>query len=363
MGESSSSSMMGSPPLKFNSSKVNEMSSSRLESIMQSDCLPYVINALGTFAASSVKPRNGEALIFFSQCAPGVSQKEACALGGVGMLLAGVAVQCQITEDYSVSLTSNFKETGRVERASSALQVTVEASADFDNTRLFEFLPTCLGGTAFSFWDSLPSDIKQDYNQVFAAEICHLVDEAFPTYEANAWNGEQFRRFVAGIEPYLQLCIHEQGVDTLHAALMLALQIEQAQQASKTVPTSSCSTVSTAVHSATSGDFMKLQQTLEISFMWPSAPGKLPVVDNEGQLPTATDTRPIGNVVEHHVTSDTEAIISAKLASHQAGLQPNRYTGVFEPHYLDHSKAATGGPRNAWQAARGRQLVDARTEF
>ncbi|CAM4721546.1 unnamed protein product [Leuciscus chuanchicus] len=34
----------------------------------------------------------------------------------------------------------------------------------------------------------------------------------------------------------------------------------------------------------------------------------------------------------------SEAIISAKLASHQAGLQPNGYTGVFEPHYRDDSK-------------------------
>lgn len=130
--------------------------------------------------------------------------------------------------------------------------------------------------------------------QVFAAEISHLVDEAFPTYEANAKNGEKFRRFVAGIEPYLQLRIHEQGVDTLDAALALALQIEQAHQASKvllpshpqqwtssaagvfpgstlnvlpqTVPTSPCSTMSTvlpAVHSDSSGDIVKLQRTLE----------------------------------------------------------------------------------------------------
>ncbi|RXN13088.1 regulator of microtubule dynamics 1 isoform X1 [Labeo rohita] len=193
-------------------------------------------------------------------------------------------------------------------------EVTVEATADFDNVKLAKFLPTCLGGTAFSYWDSLPNDIKKDYKQVkdkmkevfgkrvylstfqsyvnartrlpgealqvFAAEISHLVDEAFPTYEANAKNGEKFRRFVAGIEPYLQLRIHEQGVETLDAALTLALQIEQAHQASKVLlPSHSqqwtsstagtfagCSTTSPvlpAVHSATSGDFAKLQRTLE----------------------------------------------------------------------------------------------------
>lgn len=115
-------------------------------------------------------------------------------------------------------------------------------------------MPTCLGGTTFNYWDSLPSDIKKDYKQVkekmkavfgkrvylstfqsyvnprtrlpgkalqvFAAEISQLVDE----------EREKFRCFVAGIESYLQLCIHEQGVDTLDAALALALQIEQAHQ-------------------------------------------------------------------------------------------------------------------------------------
>ncbi len=41
-----------------------------------------------------------------------------------------------------------------------------------------------------------------------------------------------------------------------------------------------------------------------VSFTCSSATGKLSVVDN-CQLPTTTDTGPIGNVVEHHVTSDT----------------------------------------------------------
>lgn len=47
--------------------------------------------------------------------------------------------------------------------------------------------------------------------------------------------GGKCRRFIAGIEPYLQLRIHEQGVDTLDAALTFALQNEQEHQASKVV--------------------------------------------------------------------------------------------------------------------------------
>lgn len=279
----------------------------------------------------------------------------------------------------------------------------------------------------------------------------------------------------------LQLRIHEQGVDKLDAALALALQIERAHQASKvllpshpqqwtssaagvfpgsclnvlpqTVPTSPCSTMSTllsAVHSASSGDFMKRQRTLEsftervdqlqldvnrkryasrhtsspdrqrrsltpddscgrtserlrydrhsytdcdsfhkqsrpsyrdtsgdrdyykacrhdcyrdhsprmspergqritawdtldrascsdsgrgdrsldgyilvskswscafpVSFTCSSAPEILSVVDNEGQLPAATDTGPIGNVVEHHVISDTGQAVTQNVS-------------------------------------------------
>ena len=40
-------------------------------------------------------------------------------------------------------------------------EVTVEAGMDFDNDKLAKLLLTCLGGTAFSYWDSLPSDRKK----------------------------------------------------------------------------------------------------------------------------------------------------------------------------------------------------------
>lgn len=60
-----------------------------------------------------------------------------------------------------------------------------------------------------------------------------LVDDAFPTYGDEAKNGEKFRRFIAGLDPYLQLRCHEQGVKTLEEALQFAMQIEAAHLASK----------------------------------------------------------------------------------------------------------------------------------
>ncbi|KAI3376856.1 hypothetical protein L3Q82_000102 [Scortum barcoo] len=64
-------------------------------------------------------------------------------------------------------------------------------------------------------------------------QTLRLVEEAFPTYGQNAKEGEKFRRFIAGIEPYLHLRCHEHGVKTLDSALQFALQIETAHHASK----------------------------------------------------------------------------------------------------------------------------------
>ncbi|XP_034563707.1 uncharacterized protein LOC117829958 isoform X2 [Notolabrus celidotus] len=121
---------------------------------------------------------------------------------------------------------------------------------------------------------------------VFAAEISRLVEEAFPTYGQNAKDGEKFRRFIAGIEPYLQLRCHEQGLTSLDAALKFAIQIETAHQASRVfssqntvqyvsqapvlpnVPGAapahfSTSSPSLSVNSATSEDLRNMQKTLE----------------------------------------------------------------------------------------------------
>lgn len=200
-------------------------------------------------------------------------------------------------------------------------EVTVEATPNYDDEdSLAKLLPTRLGGAAFSYWDSLPDATKSDYTAVkeklkavfgqtaylstfqsyvnartrlpgealpvFAAEICRLVEEAFPTYGQHAKDGEKFRRFISGIEPYLQLRCHEHGVKTLETALQFALQIETAHHASRvfsstnTLPcfsqasgaspapplTSthlSASSTSLGVHSATSDDLRKMQKTLD----------------------------------------------------------------------------------------------------
>ena len=117
-------------------------------------------------------------------------------------------------------------------------EVAVEATPNYDEDSLDKLLPTRLGGAAFSYWDSLSDATKADCTtvkeklkavfgktayqstfqsyvnarthlpgealSVFAAEISHQLEEAFPTYGQNAKDGEKFRRFIAGIEPYLQ---------------------------------------------------------------------------------------------------------------------------------------------------------------
>ena len=106
---------------------------------------------------------------------------------------------------------------------------------------LLDLLPTRLDGAAFLLWDSLPVDIQFDYArvkeklqdafgqkqflfyfrscvnarprqeneslEVYAADISRLVTEAFPTYDAAAQEGERFRRFLAGLDPWV-LTLH-----------------------------------------------------------------------------------------------------------------------------------------------------------
>ena len=69
--------------------------------------------------------------------------------------------------------------------------------------------------------------------EVFAAAIITMVEEAFPKYDAEAKEGESFRRFVAGLDTKLQVKKHELGGTTLTDALHIALRVERAHQTEK----------------------------------------------------------------------------------------------------------------------------------
>ncbi len=126
-------------------------------------------------------------------------------------------------------------------------------------------LPAKLTGPAFAYWQSLSPAIKANYEltktslsavfgratflatfqtylnarprkpqeplEVYAAELTSLVTEAFPQYDVTARNCEIFRRFVTGLDPALQLKIHEHGAVTLNDALKIASQCERANLA------------------------------------------------------------------------------------------------------------------------------------
>lgn len=59
------------------------------------------------------------------------------------------------------------------------------------------------------------------------------MNEAFPTYDNVAKEGEAFRCFVAGLEPYLQLKVHEMGAKDLATAVSIASRVERAHLASR----------------------------------------------------------------------------------------------------------------------------------
>ncbi|XP_071944415.1 uncharacterized protein [Antedon mediterranea] len=156
------------------------------------------------------------------------------------------------TEDFSVWCR-------RLEVALDALPV----NNPIDMTKL---LPSRLSGPAFNYWDNLPALVKNNYQevkeqltkvfradtnkidafkrmmnarprqpneslQVYAADLRRLVREAFPDYGFVAQVGEAFRRFLAGLQPALQLKCYEHGAQTLDSALKIAQQIESANEA------------------------------------------------------------------------------------------------------------------------------------
>ena len=166
---------------------------------------------------------------------------------------------------FRIELPAPFTGEG-VEPFSSWIQrfeVALDVStAQLDKPKL---LAARLSGPAFAYWQSLPALVKSNYEQakarlsavfgrtsflatfqthltarprkpqepleVYAADLTNLVAEAFPQYGIEAQSCEIFRRFVTGLDPSLQLKIHEHGAVTLDAALKVATQCERAQLA------------------------------------------------------------------------------------------------------------------------------------
>lgn len=127
-----------------------------------------------------------------------------------------------------------------------AVQAVTSPDADL-STVMASVLPTCLADAAFLYWDSLPAATQSDYDSVkdklkdvfgpkyslpffqttvntrphkpcesldvYSADITRLVLEALPNYDDNALEGEQFRRFVAGLDSTLQSKIPEMGAE------------------------------------------------------------------------------------------------------------------------------------------------------
>lgn len=145
-----------------------------------------------------------------------------------------------------------------------AVTALVGDSEDCDH-ELSRLLPTRLTRAAFLLWDSLPRPLKMDYPavkarlmeafgrgyfldrfktnlsarqrapneslDVYAADICRLVQEAFPNYGVVAQQEEKFRRFLAGLDPALRAKCHEQGATDLEEALIIASRCEMAREA------------------------------------------------------------------------------------------------------------------------------------
>lgn len=170
---------------------------------------------------------------------------------------------------YRLDLPKHFSGDGTedFEQWVRRLEVSVSASPGLSDSELTSILPARLIGVAFNYWDSLQDDIKQDYKkvkeklrstfgkrlyisdfqinirarprisgeplEVYAAEISKLVNESFPNYGVIAKEGECFRRFMVGIDPYLQLKVNEFGATKFKEAIEFAGRIERAHHANQ----------------------------------------------------------------------------------------------------------------------------------
>ena len=137
------------------------------------------------------------------------------------------------------------------------------------NTVLAAELPTRLPPELFIVWDNLPQETQDSYTEakkhlqtafgqkdviasfqtfpnarhrlpneameVYAADVCRLVKEAFPDFEHNASEYMKMSRFIAGLDQELQVKCHERGVKTFTEAFQVASQAERARQAARLV--------------------------------------------------------------------------------------------------------------------------------
>ena len=176
--------------------------------------------------------------------------------------------QAQITS-FKIELPPHFLGSGNEDfmQWCRRMEVALDASPNGAGADLAKLLPSRLGGAAFSFWDSLPLDVKADYAatkkrmkevfgqrqfivnfqsfvnarprypgealEVYAAELTRLVSEAFPEYDCRAKEEETYRRFLAGLDVNLVQKCHEHGAHNLRDAMRIAMQVERALEASK----------------------------------------------------------------------------------------------------------------------------------
>lgn len=126
------------------------------------------------------------------------------------------------------------------------------------STALAAELPTRLPAELFIVWDNLPRETQSSYAEtkrhlqtafgqkdiiasfqafpnahprlpheameVYAADVCRLVKEAFPEFEHNATEYMKMSRFIAGLDQELQVKCHERGVKTFTEACEVASQ-------------------------------------------------------------------------------------------------------------------------------------------
>lgn len=170
---------------------------------------------------------------------------------------------------YKIDLPPCFHRDGKDKDGFSLwrarFELAIKACTESGQRDRATLLPTRLSGDALAYWLSLPPAVQKDYDatvkkmnevfgrkqfllhfqtfvnarqrlpkeplEVFAAEITRLVLEAFPNYGQAALDMERFRRFLAGLDPMLQLKCHEHGASSLEEALAIAAKWERAQEA------------------------------------------------------------------------------------------------------------------------------------